>query len=399
MNSANTPVVVVGASVAGMRVAQALRSRGYDRPVVLIDRENGTPYDKPALSKAVLTSPETNPPALLDEVGLRALDVDLRAGTTVTGLDPTARHLVTSDGERIAFGPLVIATGSAPRRARPLDRFGGVHYLRTWAEAEAIRSAFASRPRVVVVGGGFIGGEVASSARQLGLDVTIVEAGPRLLGRLMPSEVAKQVAQMHGEHSVRVVCGRSVVGGYGTTEIEALELDDGTRLPADLVIVGIGTTPVTTWLEDAGLSTTEGVRCDSELAVHGLRSAWAVGDVAAWTDAATGRVRRTEHWTTAREQASYAANAIVDPAPQRPFRTTGYVWSDQHGVRIQHVGEADATTTTRSQPAGGDERGWLFVHHRGDDVVGATAFNAPRELLEIRRRLADTRNEAQEVAQ
>lgn len=389
------PTVVVGASVAGVRVVQALRSRGYDRPLVLVDRETGAPYDKPALSKSVLTSPYTDPPVLLDDAGLRDLDVELRSGTTVTALDPTSRHLVTADGGRIAFGPLVVATGSAPRRLRALDRFAGVHYLRTRFDAVAIRSAFWQRPRVVVVGGGFVGGEVASSARSLDLDVTLVEAGPRLAGRLMPPEVAEHVAELHREHSVRVVCGRTVLGGFGRTRIEGLELDDGTRLPADLVIVGIGTTPVTKWLDHAGLSTVDGVGCDPELAVHGLPKAWAVGDVAAWTDAATGRMRRTEHWTTAREQAAYVANAMVDGEPRAPFSTTGYVWSDQHGVRIQHVGEAGRDTVTSSEPT---DRGRLFVHYRGDAITGATGFDAPRELLAIRRLLATARPGVREVA-
>ncbi len=392
---ADAPALVIGASVAGVRVVQALHARGYDRPVVLLDREPRAPYDKPALSKSVLTSPGTEPLALLRDDDLH--DVELRLGTEVTALDAAARHLTTADGEVIGFGPLIVATGSAPRRHRALDGFEGVHHLRTRDDAMAIRSAFARRPRVVVVGAGFIGGEVASSARSLDLEVTIVEAGPLLLGRLMPPAVAGYASELHRRYSVRVLCGRTVVGGRGTTRIEELELDDGTRLPADLVVVGIGTTPATGWLDGSGLSTADGVRCDSELAVHGLPDAWAVGDVAAWTDPVTGRTRRTEHWTTAREQASYVADALVDGGARGPFSTTGYVWTDQHGVRIQHVGEAGPGTETRVEPTR-DGRGRLFVHHRDDVVTGATGFDAPRDLLAVRRLLTTARLDAHEAA-
>ncbi|MEV1295318.1 FAD-dependent oxidoreductase [Pseudonocardia sp. NPDC049635] len=375
---------MVGASVAGVRVVQALRSSGHDSPVVLVDRENGAPYDKPALSKEVLTSPGTDPSVLLDDAGLRDLDVDLRVGTTITGIAPATRQLESSDGERIAFGALVVATGSAPRRIPLLDAFTGVHYLRTRADAEAIRAAFAQRPRVVVVGGGFVGLEVASSARSLGLEVTVVEAAHRPAGRVLPAAVADHLAALHREHSVRLLCGRTVVGGLGSTRIEGLELDDGTRLPADLVVVGIGTAPVTDWLGGGVPTTGDGVHCDPGLAVHGLSRTWAVGDVAAWPDAETGHPRRTEHWTTAREQAAYVAKVIAGGQVSEPFRTTGYVWSDQHGTRIQHVGRAGPGTVTRSEPT---DTGRLFVHCRGDEVTGATAFDAPRELLAVRRLL------------
>ncbi|MGI6872028.1 NAD(P)/FAD-dependent oxidoreductase [Amycolatopsis sp. 3B14] len=376
-----SPTVVVGGSVAGVRTVQALRARGYEEDIVLVDQEPGPPYDKPALSKEILTGAAAQPPALAD---LGGLAVDHRPGLAATGLDLAARRLVTGSGS-IPFGRLVIATGSRPRRLPALDSWAGVHYLRTRADAASLRAEFTGRPRVVVVGGGFVGGEVASSARALGLDVTIVEAAPRLLARLMPPEVSDRVARLHRDHGVHVRCGRTVTGCRGRDRVEAVELDDGTRLDADVVVAGIGTTPATRWLTGSGLVLDDGVRCGPDLSAHGADGVWAIGDCARWFDVVRRRPVRMEHWTAAREQASFVAGVIVGDAPAAAFSTTGYVWSDQHGVRIQHVGRVDAATTTSSIPTGG---GQLFLHHDGDELVGATAFDAPRDLLAFRRRVA-----------
>jgi NADPH-dependent 2,4-dienoyl-CoA reductase/sulfur reductase-like enzyme len=386
MTATAYPTVVVGASVAGVRVVQALRARGDDRPIVLLDRETGAPYDKPALSKSALTEPEPTPQTLLSSSEARDLDVEFHGGTTVSAVDLAARRVICLDGAEVPFGHLVVATGSHPRPLGVLDAFDGVHYLRTWSDASALRRRLRDRPTVVVVGGGFIGAEVASSARTLGLDVTLIEAGPQLFGRVMPAEIGRYAADLHRSNGVHVICDRVVVRGRGKTRIEEIELDDGTRLPADLVVVGIGTVATTDWLRHSGLPLSDGLGCNANLAVHGADQVWAVGDVARWEDAEVGTSRRTEHWTTAREQAVYVAEAITGGLPSRPFTTTGYVWSDQHGVRIQHVGNCDGATTTRRQPAD-DGHGELFLHSRGCTVVGATAFNAPRSLLAVRRSL------------
>ncbi|MFJ8815167.1 NAD(P)/FAD-dependent oxidoreductase [Amycolatopsis thermoflava] len=313
---------------------------------------------------------------------LGGLAVDHRPGLAATGLDLAARQLLTGSGP-IPFGRLVIATGSRPRRLPALEGRAGVHYLRTRADAAALREEFTRRPRVVVVGGGFVGGEVASSARALGLDVTIVEAAPRLLARLMPAEVSDRVARLHRDHGVRVRCGRTVTGRRGP---DGVELDDGTVLRADVVVAGIGTVPATEWLAGSGLVLDDGVRCGPDLSAEGAEGVWAVGDCARWFDVASRRPVRLEHWTSAREQAAFVAGAITGDGAATAFTTTGYVWSDQHGVRIQHAGRC-GTSTTPTVPAGG---GQLFLHHDGDELVGATAFDAPRALLALRRRLAST---------
>jgi 3-phenylpropionate/trans-cinnamate dioxygenase ferredoxin reductase subunit len=377
------PLVVAGGSVAGVRVVHALRAGGYDERIVLVDREDGLPYDKPALSKGVLTGEEPQPPPLLTADGLRDLAVEHLPATEVTRLDLHARRLDLDGGARLGFDRLVIATGSHPRRLPALDGMAGVHHLRTRADAHALRAELAGAARVAIVGGGFVGCEVAAAARERGLDVTIVEAGPRLLGRVAPAAVSAAVLGLHTDHGTRVVCGRAVVGYRGSPRVEALELDDGAVLPVDLVVVGIGSAPATGWLGDSGLDVGDGVRCGPGLAAEGVDGVWAVGDVARWADVRSGHHVRTEHWTTAREQAAYVARAVTSGVAG-PFTTTGYVWSDQYDVRIQHVG---ARGTATGEVPTGDGRGRLFLHRDDGEVVGATALNAPRDLLAVRRAL------------
>lgn len=378
--------VVVGASVAGVRVAQTLRRRGHDGPVILLEREPGNPYDKPALSKTVLVQDEL-PSALGTATELAEENIDFRAGTAVDGLDLVARQILIHGEEPVPFAQLVITTGSRPRRLSQFDGLRGVHYLRTRTDAAALRAAFIRGGRVVVIGGGFIGGEVAASARSLGLPVTIVEAAPRLLARLMPTEVSEVVAGLHRDHGVKVICGRTVTGYRGGSDIEAIELDDGTVLPAEIVVIGIGTVPDTAWLEGSGLRIDNGILCGPNLAAEATDGVFVAGDVARWHDPTTGFYDRAEHWTSARDQAAVVAHNLIADGPPKHFATDGYVWSDQFGVSIQHVGRTGPGLRTERRPTKVG-RGQLFVHLSGGHVVGATTFDAPSDLLAVRRDLA-----------
>lgn len=379
------PVVVVGASVAGVRVVQALRAGGHQDGIVLVDAETTAPYDKPALSKDVLTGVMPAPQTLVTPARLAELDVDYRPGCAAIGLDLAARVVDLSDSDPISFAQLVVATGSQPRRLAGLDGVEGVQYLRTRADALALHAAFSAGPRVVVVGGGFIGGEVASSARALGLDVTIIEAAPRMLSRLMPTAVSQALHELHEDHGVTVQYGQSVRSWHGNGRLEALELDDGQIVPADVVVVGVGTAPTTGWLAGSGLDLTDGISCGTDLSANGTYGVYVAGDAARWPED-SGRLVRTEHWTGAREQASVVAHNLLHPASPRSYRSAGYVWSDQHGVKIQHVGRSGTDLPARVVPTS-DGTGQLFQHLLDGRVVGATAFDAPRDLLTVRRLL------------
>lgn len=391
MADARRTVVVVGASVAGVRCVQALRGKGFDGRIVLLDGETRLPYDKPALSKQVLDGgpAAASPPGLVNEAELAALTVDYRPGSAAIGLDLARRHVLVGDGVPASYTDLVIATGSAPRRMSSLDGFRGVHYLRTLDDALALRGELDGGPRVVVVGGGFIGAEVAAGARARDLPVTIIEAAPRMASRVLPPAAGDRLERLHREHGVRVRCGVGVAGARGGARIESVELADGTSVAADVVVVGIGTLPATGWLAGSGLTLDDGVLCDAYLRAVGADDVWVIGDVARWLNPRYGHVMRTEHWTGAREQAALVG-ATLAGGPARVCDLVPYVWSDQHGSHIQHVGESPApgdTVSALPQDGGGGE---VFEYRRAGRLVGATGFDAQRAVLGLRRELAAT---------
>jgi NADPH-dependent 2,4-dienoyl-CoA reductase/sulfur reductase-like enzyme len=332
-------VVIVGASVAGVRTAEALRRRGFGGRITLIGAEAHLPYDRPPLSKAFLTGQaDESDLALLAGDRLDRLDLDLRLGQRATAVDVPARQVLLASGEPVLFGALVIATGSLPRRLPVLDGWPGVHVLRTLDDAIAVRAALAGGARVAVVGGGFIGAEVAWSARARGLDVTVIDPVPALMTRGLGPALGTVLATRHADHGVTLRLGRSVARAEGAGRVERLVLDDGSSLDADLVVVGIGVDPAVGWLSSSGLPVDGGgLRCDACLRVRGTDSVYAAGDVARWPSARYAAPVRLEHWTNAGETALAVAAALTGtPAPFDPLP---YVWSDQLGARIQVFGQ------------------------------------------------------------
>jgi NADPH-dependent 2,4-dienoyl-CoA reductase/sulfur reductase-like enzyme len=331
-------VVIVGASVAGVRTAEALRRRGFGGRITLIGAEPHVPYDRPPLSKAFLTGQAAEGDlALLDGERLDRLELDLRLGERAVAVDLPARRVRLASGEPVPFGTAVIATGSLPRRLPAIDGWPGVHVLRTLDDAVAVRAALAVGARVAVVGGGFIGAEVAWSARALGLDVAIVDPVPALMARGLGPALGKVLAVRHANHGVTLRLGRSVARAEGAGRVERLVLDDGSSMDADVVVVGIGVDPAVGWLAGSGLPVDGGLCCDACLRVSGTHSVYAVGDVARWPSARHAGPVRLEHWTNAGETALAVAAAITG-APA-PFDPLPYVWSDQLGARVQVFGQ------------------------------------------------------------
>jgi NADPH-dependent 2,4-dienoyl-CoA reductase/sulfur reductase-like enzyme len=378
-------VVVVGASVAGVRAAQALRREGFEGFIRLLDGQTGYPYDKPMLSKDFLQAPSELPPTpLIDAAELVRADIDYLEAVTARAVDPRARTVETTAGT-VRFDDLIVATGSAPR---PLPRTipaaaEGVRALRTLDDARAIRAAVASRPAVVIIGGGFIGAEVASSLRLLGLDVTVVEATPTLLSRVLPPEPATVAQNLHTDAGVDIRVGTSVTAIRGGHSVEAVELSDGSTIDAQLVIVAIGTVPSTDWLQSSGLRLGDGLVCDEYLRAEGADHVWAVGDVARWPNPWGSESVRYEHWTGAREQAVTVARSIATGSPE-VCRVVPYVWSHQQGLMIQHVGSTTSDSIERTRHDDGSE---LFVYQQFGRTVGATGFGVPGAIARIRRDL------------
>jgi NADPH-dependent 2,4-dienoyl-CoA reductase/sulfur reductase-like enzyme len=375
-------VVIVGASVAGLRTAQALRMAGYHGDIVLIGEEPHQPYDKPPLSKESLL--DGSPVPLLSEEQLAELRVELRLGVRATALDPKARAVSTSDGRSVSYSTLVIATGVKPRTLTSEPAVAGVHVIRTADDAQQLSHAMKRHPHVIVIGAGFIGAEFAWAARKAGCTVTVVEVQPVPMAHLLGPEVGAALAALHAEYGTHLMTGTAVdhLEADADGHVSGVVLRDGRRLEAQLVVVGIGTRPATEWLESSGLPVADGVECDADLRVVGYEDIYAAGDVAAWPHPLYGRRMRIEHWTNANEHAATVAAGIVGkpaPAPHPP-----YVWSDQYGHRIQIIG-LPASGSLFATFGTVDEH--LLAVYAGVDgaVVGGVVVDDPRTMMAIRK--------------
>ena len=374
--------VIVGASVAGIRTAQALRMMGYADAITLLGEEPHLPYDKPPLSKEMLDE-DGAPVPLLTEVELAGLGLDLRLGTRAAGLDTARRQVRTEAGEVLDYGDLVIATGVKPRVLPNSRQLEGVHTLRTHDDAVAVRRAMGLTRHLVVIGGGFIGSEVAAAARRRGLTVEIVEPQQIPMAHLFGPEVAVELAQLHELNDVVVHAGVGVADLLGSHHVTAVRLTDGRALDTDLVVVGIGAVPATDWLEGSGLPVEDGVLCDEGLRVVGAQHVFAAGDVARWPCSFADSPVRIEHWTNANEHGALVAASIL--GEEAPRAQPPYVWSDQYGHRIQIVG-----TPRVGRPAvvaGSVADGTLVALFADDEhrTVGAVVLDDARTFMRARR--------------
>lgn len=378
---------MVGASLAGLSAARSLRKQGYDGRLVVIGDELHRPYDRPPLSKEFLagTLGET-------ELSLEAGDEDLRAewllGTRAVGLDRTDRAVRLADGREVRADGIVIATGAAARTLPGSEGLAGVHTLRTLDDARALRDELARGGRLVVIGGGFIGAEVASTAYALGLDVTVVEVAPTPLAAPLGEAMGAVVSALHTDHGVRLLCGVGVKGLSGESRVDAVLLEDGRSVPADIVVVGVGARPCVEWLAGSGVELDNGVKCGADGRTT-LAGVVAVGDCANWYDPRAGFHRRVEHWTGARERpdaaiATLLAGGAVEPGVPRP----PYFWSDQYGVKIQFVGHAAAADSVTVEAGTADGRDVLAVYRRAGDPVAVLGMNQPRLFTRWRKQLA-----------
>ena len=356
--------------------------QGCTEAITLVGEEVHTPYDKPPLSKEMLLPDGGEPVPLVSAPELEALDVELRLGTRAVALDSGARMVTVDDGTTLAYDELIIATGLTPRTLPGADELGGVHTLRNAEDAVALRTALTTAANVVVIGAGFIGAEFAAAARVHGREVTIVEPQPVPLTHVLGATVGAEIARLHEINGVTLHTGVEFDHFVGEGQVSGVALADGRVLPADLVVIGIGATPATQWLESSGLPIRNGVQCDAALRVLGVEHVHAVGDVAHWTHGFYGVGLRIEHWTNANEHAGIvAADLLGAPAPgvQVP-----YVWSDQYGHRIQIVGRPADGTVALSH--GAVETGYVAVYaDAAGTTVAALVVDDPRLLMKCRK--------------
>jgi NADPH-dependent 2,4-dienoyl-CoA reductase/sulfur reductase-like enzyme len=367
-------IAIVGSALAGFAAARALRRQSFDGEIVVIGAERHRPYDRPPLSKGFLTGGCSAAELALEDPD-EELDVRWRLGVPAARLDPANRRIVLGDGEEIRADGVVVATGARARR------LPGTHTLRTLDDAIALRAALRPGARLVIIGAGFIGAEVASGARSLGADVTIVEALPTPLAGPLGAQMGAVCAGLHGDHGVRLRTGVPVAG----VQKDAVELADGTRLPADLVLAGIGAVPNVEWLAGSGLAIDGGVVTD-EAGATNLPSVVATGDCARSFNRHAGRAIRFEHWTHAFEQpATAVATLLGRVAPESP--PAPYFWSDQYGVRIQFAGHREEGDTVRIVEGDTEQRSFLAVYERDGQPVAVLGMNQPKLFTRWRRQL------------
>jgi len=370
--SSKLTFAIVGASLAGAKAAETLRTEGFDGRVVLIGEEDVRPYERPPLSKDYLRGEKGFEDAAVHDAGFYdANDIELRTSTRVTAVDPGTSELTMESGERLAYDRLLLCTGATPRRLSiPGADLPGVSYLRRLADADALSQALSPTGKVVVIGAGWIGAEVAASARQLGSDVAMVELGSVPLERVLGSEVGAVYRELHAEHGVDLHFGVGVESLRGASAVEEVRLSDGTVLPAEVVVVGIGVTPRVELAEGAGLALDNGIAVDERLATS-APGVFAAGDVAdAFHPGYHARIR-LEHWSAALHQGPLAAKSMLGGS--EVYDRVPYFYSDQYDLGMEYRGWAPTwdQVVFRGEPATGE----FIAFWLADDRVVA-AMNA-----------------------
>ena len=364
---------IVGASLAGGKAAETLRADGYAGRLVLVGTEDERPYERPPLSKDYLRGEAGRDAVYVHDEGFYAEhDIELLLGRTAVGLDTAARELSLDGGERLGYDRLLLATGAEPRRLSiPGADLDGVHYLRSVADSDALRERLDRGGSVVVVGAGWIGSEVAASARQRGLEVTVVEPASVPLERVLGAELGAIYRDIHADHGVRMVLGTGVEAFEGAGAVERVRTDDGQALDCDFVVVGIGVQPRTGLAEEAGLAVDDGVLVDAQLQAS-VPGVFAAGDVANALHPLFGERVRVEHWANALHQGPVAARNMLGRA--EPYDLVPYFFSDQYDVGMEYAGHARSwdRVVFRGDPAG---REFIAFWLAGDRVVAGMNVN------------------------
>ena len=381
-------IVIVGAGLAGHRAAEALRREGFDGQVLVVGDELHRPYDRPPLSKQLLAG------AIEQHDTLYAsddLEVEWMLGEPATSLDIEERVVRLANGTALPYDGLVIATGRRARDWPRLPELDGFHRLRGLDDVRSLRKAVRPTSRVAIVGAGFIGCEVAATLRGLGVEeVTLIDVAPHPMP-VLGAEVGKRAAAFHESHGVRLRLGTSVAMFEGSGRVEAVLLEDGERIAADVVLLALGSAPNTEWLADSGLTLVKGtVLCDEYCVAVGTEDVVAAGDVASYPHPSAVGPICVEHWSNARDMGEIAArNLLKDPDQREVMAAVPTFWSDQYDVKIKSAGVlslADTFTVVEEDP----ERPSLVVEaHRDGALVGAIVFNRNRTIIQYQRQLAE----------
>ncbi len=382
-------VVIVGASLAGVHAAQTLRREGFDGRITVIDGDPREPYDKPPLSKQVLLG-TWDPDRIVLPAAREDLDLDWRLGEHAIGLDLADRFVRLGGSERVGFDGLVLATGAAPRQLPGTGPLPGVFVLRTLDDCLGLREELDRGPsRVVVIGAGFIGSEVAATCRERGLDVTILEMAEVPLERALGAAMGRVCAGLHTDNGVDLRLGATVDGLIGTDHVEGVRLAGGEIIDADVVVVGIGVVPSTAWIDGSGLTIDDGVVVDETLqAAPGVVAA---GDIARFPSRRFGQMLRIEHWENAIQMGEAAARRLLveDGSDAPVYDPVPWFWSDQYDRKIQLAGHASPDDEVRVVHGSVEDRRFVALYGRHGTVVGVLGMNRPRQVMQLRPLVAE----------
>ncbi|MEU7632893.1 FAD/NAD(P)-binding oxidoreductase [Nocardia sp. NPDC049220] len=378
-------VVVVGASLAGLRAVTTLRNEGFSGSVTVIGDEPEMPYDRPPLSKEVVRGEQG--PTEIRLAGTEELDAIWKLGSPAVALDPAKKIVVTGDGAEVPYDGLILATGSGTRTLPTFDaRAANVHHVRKLADAQRLREALRPGTRLLIIGCGFVGIEVASSARSRDVEVTVVGIDPPVApaGPLASANATRLLT----EAGVSLHVGQTVAEVDSTATGYRVTLSGGAVVDADHVVVAVGSVPNVAWLASSGIDIGDGVECDEALRVIGLDDVVAAGDIVGWPNATFGGLRmRVEHWSNAVEQGVAAAKALLARRDAAPFGSVPSFWSDHFGIRLQSVGLPRLADRFEVVAGAAAEETFCAAAYAGDVLVGGVAYGMPRPLVSIRMKL------------
>ena len=393
MSELNT-VVIVGSSLAGLRAAETLRLEKYEGRIIIVGAENREPYDRPPLSKKVLAGEwEAERISLRKPEDLAKLNVDWKLGSAAAALDTKNRIITLVSGETISFDGLIIATGSGVRKLPNQPDWKGVHVVRTLDDSLNLRADLNPGARLVVIGAGFIGLEVAATAKARGCEVTVLEGALAPMMRGLGAEMGQAAALVHADNGVQLRCDVKVVGLVEGSPgaVGGVALDGGEIVPADVVVVGIGVVPATQWLENTELELRDGVVCDTTLNA-GVPGMYAAGDICRWYNNLYDQEMRVEHWTTASEQGAAAASnllAVSRGEQPKPYAAVPFFWSDQFTARIQFLGRANGDEIAHVVVGSPEERSFVALYEKDGYLKAALGVSRPKQLMPFRKLLAE----------
>lgn len=379
-------VVIIGGGLGAVRTAEELRRADYSGPVVIVGEEARLPYDRPPLTKEVLRG-ERDDSTLQPQEFYEQHRITLRLGSAARSVDTAAQTVSLADGTVLGYHQLVIATGLVPRRIAGLDDFAGVGVIRSFDDSLELRRHALTARRAVVVGGGFIGCEAAASLRRMQLDVVLVEPQSAPLASVLGEQIGNLVARLHRGNGVEVRTGVGVATARGAERVATVVLTDGAELPADLVVVGIGSRPASGWLAGSGIEVDDvdgGVVCDAT-GRTGTANVWSLGDVASWRGRA-GQQARVEHWSNVGAQARTMVAAMLGRGPDSAVVLPPFFWSDQYDVKIQCLGEPRPGDTVHLVEDDGHK--FLAYYERDGVLVGVVGAGNPRRVMGARAQVA-----------